>query len=577
MFGSGVNDNAKDARIGVGGKIIFSLAGLLFTGVGVLLLWFCVRDTIAGMKTLAWRETECVIAASSVRQNSPEGRSTGDFSFEVKYRYTFDGQQFTSDQYQRNPSTMDDYGEAARLVEKYPSGSSAICYVNPASPGQALLVRYNLFSLLFLLLPLPFVAFGGVAFYAAWGTKSPGRLAEEPISDQAAPGKSRWVWIPLYSLFLLAGAAGFYFVSVRPAFKMAGARGWPAVPCVVISSELKSHGSTCSINILYSYEFKGRVFKSNAYDLMGGSSSGYDEKEAVVGRHPPDSKTVCYVNPDEPTEAVLERGFSPVMFWGVIPLIFLLIGAYGLGYTVRPLLQKASNAGGAAVAIPAFSASESTEMVPLKPAFPPWLKLLVMGFICLFVNGIVSVFVVQAIKGWRSDHAEWNWIGWIMRILVSLFLIPFVAIGLKLFGTVFNCFLALFNPRPRLAVTPGAVRLGGKFQVQWSLTGRAGALQNLSLRLEGIEEASSGSGRSRDTATSVFANLEIAKATTPREIRSGQASVTIPAGLVPSFAGKNNAINWSIQVHGKTAWGPDVKEEFPVTVLPCAPAARRSL
>jgi hypothetical protein len=137
--------------------------------------------------------------------------------------------------------------------------------------------------------------------------------------------------------------------------------------------------------------------------------------------------------------------------------------------------------------------------------------------------------------------------------------------------------MVLFNPRPHIAMTPGAVPLGGMLQVEWKLTGRVGVLQNLQLRLEGREHARFGGSRGSSEAKSIFAKLEIADVTTPREMRSGEARVTIPARLVPSFAGSNNKIIWAIHVHGKIARWPDVKEEFPVTVLPSAPTALPSL
>jgi hypothetical protein len=298
----------------------------------------------------------------------------------------------------------------------------------------------------------------------------------------------------------------------------------------------------------------------------------------VVARHPAGSKTVCYVNPDEPTEAVLERGFTPDMWFGLIPLLFVLVGVGGLIFTLH-LYRRNALADGAitgsrvfAIGTAATARAHSTrgvaDRIVLKPKYSPWAKLFLGIFVCLFWNGLVSVFVGQAVISWRSGHPEW---------FLNIFLTPFVAVGLWLVGAVFYYFLALFNPRPRLTVTPGAVRLGDTLEVQWNLTGRTGVLQNLRLHLEGREEATSSGGENSNTARCVFANLEIASVTTPREMQSGEARVTIPARLVPTFAGRNNKIIWAIHVHGQIARWPDVDEEFPVTVLPSAPGARPSL
>ena len=580
MFACRTSDQ-EDVPMGIGGKLFLTLFGLVFLGAGLLVGWVILRDAAGGLQTWSWRKTACEITASAVRQEDQGGQQKGDFTFDVKYRYTYGGQEFSSGQYKRNPETSEDYSKIARLTERYPAGSSAVCYVDASAPSRAVLVRYNLFSLLLVLFPVPFAGFGVWAIYYSWFRKSAGNMAAQPISDRAYPPQRLWIAVLFFSVFLLIGSAGFYGLFLRPALRVLSAKSWPAVPCVVISSEVKSHsgrhGSTYSVNISYTYEIKAREFKSNTYDFMGGSSSGYEGKQAVVAGYSRGTKTVCYVNPDDPTDVVLERGFTPAMWFGLIPLVFVIVGAVGLVFTLRHrrpglMVGGAAAAGwahgaGTAVAAPAFSSSGRAERLALKPAMSPWGMLFGVLFICLFWNGIVSVFVFQAVNSWRYGHPEWA---------LTLFMIPFVVIGLAMIGGVFYWLLALLNPRPHLIVTPGAVPLGGILQVQWNFTGRAGVLQNLRLRLEGREEAAS-RGDNSNTVTSIFANLEIANATTPREMRSGEARVTIPAGLVPSLAGAHNKIIWAIQVHGQIARGPDVKEEFPVTVLPAAPAARPTL
>ena len=81
----------------------------------------------------------------------------------------------------------------------------------------------------------------------------------------------------------------------------------------------------------------------------------------------------------------------------------------------------------------------------------------------------------------------------------TLFLIPFVLIGVALIFAVGYFFLALFNPRARLRITPGTPRLGSTLQVEWRFTGRSDVLQQVSLWLEGREEATYRRGTSTST------------------------------------------------------------------------------
>jgi hypothetical protein len=332
MFGYSVSYQPQ-APMGVGAKLFLTLFGLAFMGAGLLAGWAFVRDAAGGLPTRTWKKTACEITASNVGQQSQAGRQTGDFFFDVHYRYTFDGHQYSSEQYKRRPESSENYSPLARLAERYPAGCSAICFVNPSAPAQAVLVRYNLFQLFFFLFPIPFVAFGGWAIYYSWLRKSPSQSAAPPISGRAAPPQRRWQAVLFLLLFLVGSGAALHLVFLRPVFKMLSARVWPAVPCVVISSEVRSHsgnGTTYRVYVFYGYEFNGREFKSDTYDFMGGSSSGYEGKRAVVARYPPGTKAVCYVNPEEPAEAVLERGFTPDLLFGLIPLVFMFFGAFGL-------------------------------------------------------------------------------------------------------------------------------------------------------------------------------------------------------------------------------------------------------
>jgi hypothetical protein len=130
------------------------------------------------------------------------------------------------------------------------------------------------------------------------------------------------------------------------------------------------------------------------------------------------------------------------------------------------------------------------------------------------------------------------------------------------------CFLALFNPRPRVMVTPGTPRLGHSLRVDWEIGGRVESLRNLQVRLEGREEATYANGDKTATDRSVFARLDIATSTLPQEMRSGHGSVIIPGELMHSFTSKHNKISWCIQVTGSIALWPDLSEEFSIIVLP---------
>lgn len=549
---AGLAHSRPNAPTAVFGKLSRSFFLLVFLGLGLFFARSITRDAVAGIRIGKWKETPCEIISSRVGQTN----EAGDFRLEVQYRYTFGGQTFISDQYQRNPTTFADYGKAVRQAGKYQPGSSAVCYVNPAAPAEAVLDRESLHSWLSVLFPMIFVI-GVGAFFFPWRRKSAAQESAQPISGRAGGTKGRWTGFAFSLVFILLGVGFFYGFFLRPLLKILDSRQWPVVPCVVISSEVRSNsgdeGTTYSVNILYSYQFQDREFKANAYDFTGGSSTGYRGKAAIVSRHPPGTKTVCYVNPGNPTEAVLERSFTPGMWLGLIPLVFVLMGTGGLNFILRK--RRHDTLTGTVGARPEAAAAAT---IVLKPSAVRWSRW--RPIICW--NVILLVIAVLAIGNWQLGQAE-------SRLTVIKVL--FVAIVLGQVAAAFYFVLVLLNPRPRLMVTPGAVRLGGALRVDWEIIGRLERLQNLRIRLQGLEETSYRRGTSTCKDSSVFALVEIANLTAAPEMRSGSRTVTIPANLMHSFASANNKILWSIQVREKIARRPNLMEEFPLTVLPATP------
>jgi hypothetical protein len=337
-------------------------------------------------------------------------------------------------------------------------------------PSEAVLERGNLLFPLFVLLPMLFILIGAGGIYFTWRAKPIAGAKSQPISTRATSRMGARTALVFFSIFLAVGAGLLYALLIRPVYEVLQAKHWVQVPCVVISSEVQrhsgNHGDTYSVNIFYSYELIGHEYKANRYDFMGGSSSGYGSKRQIVDQHPPGSRSICFVNPNDPTEAVLERGFIPTMWLGLLPLLFVLVGVAGLTSTLRRGGSSAltgRRTGQTGLFAPPYSSPASgldSAPVVLKPRATPLTKLIVIALFALFWNGMVWVFLASALRG--SHSSGWHW-------FPVLFMVPFVLVGLGLLGLGGYLFLALFNPRPHLTVTPGAVPLGGTLQVQWEL------------------------------------------------------------------------------------------------------------
>lgn len=143
----------------------------------------------------------------------------------------------------------------------------------------------------------------------------------------------------LFLFFLLMGAAMLYFFTLRPLFRGMAARQWVETPCRIVSSTVKEISGSDSITyrpeIVFSYEVAGRRYQSSRYQLIEFSSSGRKAKAEVVARYPRGKTAVCYVNPKDPADAVLDRDPIPSGLWALFPLPFAAVGAVGLVWALR--------------------------------------------------------------------------------------------------------------------------------------------------------------------------------------------------------------------------------------------------
>ena len=393
------------------------------------------------------------------------------------------------------------------------------------------------------------------------------------------PGFSGCIAYGFFGVFAVAGLAAFYFLTWGPIASVLEARSWEETTCVIVSSDVAaSYGSdstTYRVDIRYTYEAeRGETFHGDRYDFSMGSSSGYEAKARVVEAHPPGSEVTCYVDPKDPSRSVIDRSPGTFLLWGLFPLPFLAVGLGGLFYLMSSAgqenLKKASgrsrsrsdtgSGGGArrrAAAVPADWGGP----VELESEASPAVKVLGIGCFALLWNGIVSIFLFAVIvPSFRREDPEW---------FVTIFMIPFMLIGLGLLAALVYQFLASFNPHPSLTLADSRLTPGAESSLSWSFSGRAGRIRQLTLELEGREQARYRRGTSTSTDHHVFyshqlVSLEGRFAT----IQRGNTTLEIPRRTMPTFEAPNNKIEWRIKVHGDVPFWPDVNEIFPVVVRP---------
>jgi hypothetical protein len=353
-------------------------------------------------------------------------------------------------------------------------------------------------------------------------------------------------------IFFLFGAGFFALAFGRGFLKLIDAREWTPTPCTILSSEVQSHGGTYSIEVRFSYSVNDHNYESNRYDFAEGSSSGYDSKAKVVAQIPAGSRTTCYVNPKDPADAVLERGFTTEMYFAGLPLLFAFIGLAGMYFALTGKLsgKQASVQHKDVRAIPKGGTKRNTSRIG---------GFFGIVFVAAFWNGIVSVFLWQMIEAWKSGRPE---------IFLTVILIPFVLVGLALIVGIFYSFLTLFNPSVDIVFNPTEVRLGNSIQVQWTIHGRAERISELRIRLEAREEATYRRGTRSYTDKNIFFKKEFFQTTNAYSMKNGSISIPIPEDSMHSLDTGNNKIVWNFFLEGDIKKWPDVEESYEISVLP---------
>jgi hypothetical protein len=205
---------------------------------------------------------------------------------------------------------------------------------------------------------------------------------------------------------------------------------------------------------------------------------------------------------------------------------------------------------------------EPTGVRVLKSGRSRIFGVVVLAVFAAIWNGVIFFGFIQGSGFFRRGGGDmFDW-------FTSLFMLPFIAVGLAVIAVLVYQVLALLNPRMEASIQPGSPRLGGQIDLTWRLTGRTHVLRSLRIFLEGREEATYRRGTSTYTDKKPFLKLEVRTINDPTQMADGQARIALPLNTVPSFKSDNNRIVWVLKVEGEIPRWPDLKEEFEISVLP---------
>ena len=400
----------------------------------------------------------------------------------------------------------------------------------------------------------------------------------EKLGKKKRNRKASGVYLVIFfSIFLIAGCAFLYFAFIIPTLKSNASKSWPAVDCTILTSEVGKHrsddGTSYSVDITFAYEYKGNQYESDTYEFFRMSTSGYDSKKRIVGMYPSGSRQTCYVNPDDPTEAVIERKLGNAMFFGLIPLVFVLVGLGGIYGGIRTIRKSKLGISEKAIKrtrdgmikeiqtddyLPDLPES-NVNGIELKANQKPLGTFIAVSIFAIIWNGFIGVMCFKILGDFGTSSFDW---------LPALFLTPFVLIGLGIIAFAVYQFLAMFNPWPIVLVNTPYVAPGESFELEWQFAGRVNRIKSLKVFLKAQISATYQAGKNQSTKTKDVHQQLIYDSDDAFKFVSGMIDVKIPDNAMHSLNLKSNKVKWRITIEGDIPKWPDVDLEFPVVVVP---------
>ncbi|MCW1922376.1 DUF3592 domain-containing protein [Luteolibacter arcticus] len=566
--------HSSESSIGCAGRFF----GICWTAFSSIFLCFGLWMTWGALEAWKWESVPCVIDRFEIVADQKKDPA---FRADLAYRYKVDGREYTGTRLWKEDKGSDKYEELAKVREQLaqgPEGSLANltnvqteCRVKPGEPETSALMPSGSGQIWGGLI---FAAFGGFFVLIGIGLIFGGTGKSAKTVSKKGGTENFFAAVMAFLFFGCAGLGLLFGLIIPKAAEWVAMRGWQETEAEVIWSRVRSKsdsdGTTYAVDLFYRYQVDGREYRSNRYDLLGGSSSGSKGKHEVTRAHPPESKLTVFVDPDEPWRAVVKRSAGWWGLFALFPLPFIAVGAGGL-WTIFKKRRE-----GASVSLPRSSgkgAAVRAHRIAAKSLEPgKWTRAgssRIGGFIgltvfALFWNGFLFFFQ----RSLWGDVGSGDGFGKAIGGVFTLFMIPFFLIGIGLAVGVVYAFASLFAPRFEIQLAAGDLKPGRSVRLQWRRAGGRGQPKDFALLLVGREEATYSQGSSNSTARSVFHEEVLFETTIPQAMEAGSVSLKIPDDAVPTFNGTHNRIVWRACLHAKVPWLPDARDEREILVLP---------
>jgi hypothetical protein len=296
------------------------------------------------VKVRSWPPVPCTVLRA---ETVPKGMDLqGHYRMEVlaELVWEYNGTRYTGGRLDAETGfqAAESVNTKEELCHRLRQSPQQTCYVNPDKPSEAILRRPEWW-------PVFIFSTGGVVFLGA-GTGilyAMRRRKSRPAPAWLAPG-----FAVLLGLMLFSGGFSVWWYTIRgtPDWKAIAAR-MKEVPCTVAGSAVQTNSgggrqssTTHSPFIVFRYDWDGRTWHSSWFNFRktAPGSSDRSEAEATVARFRRGSTHTCWVDPDQPWVAVLEKSGHGFAWQWIAVVLFVLIGGVFTFAVLRKLWRSAA-------------------------------------------------------------------------------------------------------------------------------------------------------------------------------------------------------------------------------------------
>jgi hypothetical protein len=567
----------KSAQYGKAFPFPFSWAFVVFAGLSGMLLWMEGSKYYDVFRSRNWERVSCRITMNEVESRE---RSSGvEYRPSISYSYSFGGRNYSNGRIKLTDSPWQkDYSEVAEVCAKYPVGSVKTCSVNPVAPEEATLERsVNSFPPIVIFPLIIWAVYERVALALWWrGRKtrqkrgSGSKLLSDDILGTKAGRAEGWMAFGTGagSLTLLAA---IWIVPMRRSME---ARSWNSAPCVILRSEVRTEtqhqGQSFSAEVLFGYEVEGKHLESSRLDLGSDMSMSYSAVKERLAAYPAGSTNVCFYNPVNPREAVLQRGSTPDFFLSAFGTALLGMSGF-LGLQSRVTRARGASPTGLPRVRKVKGEREQAFFSARKEALLVMAGCAVGMLIGAYIGARLLTYVIRSIRDLTVELLPLLYfllctggVGWCAR-------------------TAFRSLDKLRFPTPKLELAPRVLMIGGPFVLRWTFDRRPRGVRSLKLVLLGremvvytkIEPTLHGPGEQAKTKKAVTQTINLVEKTDPQEL-AGEVRAEIPEDAMHTLRAARALYTWILKLEEQLESGKKIEHEFEVIVLPASIPQQRT-